>query len=116
MTPMETDRCVAIAAGTSEGANSHQSASSSGRGGSRTTLPAGVAATPHLGSDSARRLSKGQILSGYKAQLHEYRVLKDELAPWTQAFAAKHGRKPRISDVERTGAVQRQHHCSAVLM
>jgi hypothetical protein len=71
--------------------------------GSGATLPPALGAAPHLGSGGARRLSKGQILSGYKAQLHEYRVLKDELAPWTQAFAAKHGRKPRVVDVERTG-------------
>ena len=102
---------LSMVAGASERVNSHQSASVSGHGGPRATLPAGIAAAPHLGSDSARRLSKGQILSGYKAQLFEYRVLKDELAPWTQAFAAKHGRKPRISDVERTGAVAAQTWC-----
>lgn len=105
---------MSVVAGASERVDSHQHASGSGRGAPRATLAAGVSAAPHLGSDSARRLSKGQILSGYKAQLHEYRVLKDELAPWTQAFAAKHGRKPRISDVERTGAGQRQHCVSAI--
>ena len=95
------------AVGTSERAASQNGAGTNGRVG--TTLPPALGAAPHLGSNGARRLSKGQILSGYKAQLHEYRVLKDELAPWTQAFAAKHGRKPRIVDVERTGTQQNLH-------
>ena len=93
-------------AGVSDRAASQDGASTSGRAagaGTGLSLPPALGAAPHLGTGSARKLSKGQILSGYKAQLHEYRVLKDELAPWTQAFAAKHGRKPRISDVERTG-------------
>ena len=29
--------------------------------------------------------------------------LQEELSPWTAAFTAQHGRKPRLSDVERTG-------------
>lgn len=44
-----------------------------GGGGSSGRIPAGIASGGHLGSGSGRRLSKGQILNGYKAQLHEYR-------------------------------------------
>lgn len=47
--------------------------------------------------------SKAQIMAAYKAQLREYRLLQEELGPWTQAFKAQHGRKPCLSDVERTG-------------
>lgn len=71
------------------------------RGGTR--LPAGLVGMGHLGSSNSRRMSKGQILNGFKAQLHEYRVLQEELEPWTKAFTAQHGRKPRLMDVERTG-------------
>ena len=37
------------------------------------------------------------------ASLHEFRALQAELAPWTAAFAASHGRKPGVADVEATG-------------
>lgn len=40
----------------------------------------------------------------YRAALQEYRALQEELTPWTQAFEERHGRKPRLVDVERTGA------------
>ena len=42
-------------------------------------------------------------MQSYVAQLREFRGLQEELAPWTQAFSAKHGRKPCIADVEATG-------------
>ena len=47
--------------------------------------------------------SKGQIMDEYMAMLREYRALKEELTPWTTAFAGQFGRKPRLADVERTG-------------
>lgn len=39
-----------------------------------------------------------------QAELREYRALQGELAPWTSAFLNKHARKPRLADVEGTGA------------
>lgn len=42
-------------------------------------------------------------MTAYKAELREYRLLQEELGPWTQAFKAQHGRKPGLLDVERTG-------------
>lgn len=44
-----------------------------------------------------------QVLATYRNQLREYRALQEELTPWTEAFTQRHGRKPRLIDVERTG-------------
>ncbi|DBA82176.1 TPA: hypothetical protein ACH3X1_007163 [Trebouxia sp. C0004] len=54
-------------------------------------------------SSQGKSLTKTQIMTAYKAELREYRLLQEELGPWTQAFKAQHGRKPGLSDVERTG-------------
>ena len=43
------------------------------------------------------------MLATYRNQLREYRALQEELTPWTHAFQERHGRKPRLSDVEHTG-------------
>lgn len=43
------------------------------------------------------------MLATYRNQLREYRALQEELTPWTQAFQQRHGRKPRLADVEHTG-------------
>ena len=47
-------------------------------------------------------------MTAYKAELREYRLLQEELGPWTQAFKAQHGRKPNLADVERTGTPSSQ--------
>lgn len=52
---------------------------------------------------SVRRQATSQILGEFKAELREYRSLQDELSPWSEAFVNRHGRKPTMSDVERTG-------------
>eukprot|EP00887_Chlorella_sp_A99_P006122 scaffold22.g6122.t1 len=44
-----------------------------------------------------------QAIAAFKAQLREYRALQEELSPWTRAFVNKHGRKPALVDVQRTG-------------
>ena len=49
-------------------------------------------------------ICKLQVLATYRNQLREYRALQEELTPWTQAFQQRHGRKPRLVDVEHTGA------------
>ena len=90
------------------GSSSSSSSSGDDSGGaSSRRIPASIAGSGLSGISSSgsksRRLSKGQILNGYKEQLHEYRALKEELGPWTIAFAEKHNRKPRLVDVERTG-------------
>lgn len=54
-------------------------------------------------SPPGKPATKAQIMAAYKSQLREYRLLQEELGPWTQAFKAQHGRKPCLSDVERTG-------------
>lgn len=54
-------------------------------------------------SSQGKSLTKTQIMTAYKAELREYRLLQEELGPWTQAFKAQHGRKPGLLDVERTG-------------
>jgi hypothetical protein len=43
------------------------------------------------------------VLATYRNQLREYRALQEELTPWTHAFQQRHGRKPRLADVEHTG-------------
>lgn len=55
-----------------------------------------------------KSLTKSQIMTAYKAELREYRLLQEELGPWTQAFKAQHGRKPTLADVERTGDLNKQ--------
>ncbi|KAL3157116.1 hypothetical protein ABBQ38_001361 [Trebouxia sp. C0009 RCD-2024] len=50
-----------------------------------------------------KSMTKSQIMTAYKAELREYRLLQEELGPWTQAFKAQHARKPTLADVERTG-------------
>lgn len=54
-------------------------------------------------NSQGKSLTKTQIMTAYKAELREYRLLQEELGPWTQAFKAQHGRKPGLLDVERTG-------------
>jgi DNA-directed RNA polymerase subunit F len=53
--------------------------------------------------NSAKRQATAQVLGEFKAELREYRALQDELSPWNDAFINRHGRKPSMSDVERTG-------------
>lgn len=53
--------------------------------------------------NSVRRQATSQILGEFKTELREYRSLQDELSPWSEAFVNRHGRKPTMSDVERTG-------------
>ena len=43
-----------------------------------------------------------QVLESFQVLLHEFRSLQQELGPWTAAFQEQHGRKPRLTDVERT--------------
>lgn len=52
---------------------------------------------------SAKRQATSQVLDEFKAELREYRALQDELSPWNDAFVNRHGRKPSMADVERTG-------------
>jgi len=54
-------------------------------------------------ANSAKRLATSQVLGEFKAELREYRALQDELSPWNDAFINRHGRKPSMGDVERTG-------------
>ncbi|CAL8461828.1 g1359 [Coccomyxa elongata] len=55
-----------------------------------------------LGSGSSGRLMDSTVLSTYKSELREFRALQEELEPWTEAFKAKHARKPCLADVEST--------------
>ena len=48
--------------------------------------------------------TKTRVTRDAQAELREYRALQGELAPWTSAFLNKHARKPRLADVEGTGA------------
>lgn len=60
-------------------------------------------------TSKARKKPSGQsspndvVVQGFVAQLREFRALQQELAPWTDKFKAKHGRRPRFEDVENTG-------------
>ena len=54
-------------------------------------------------TQSAKRQATSQVLGEFKAELREYRALQDELSPWNDAFINRHGRKPSMGDVERTG-------------
>lgn len=54
-------------------------------------------------ADTGKRQSKSAFLNSFKAELREYRALQDELSPWVGAFEEKHGRKPSLADVQRTG-------------
>ena len=45
------------------------------------------------------------MLESFQVLLHEFRSLQQELGPWTTAFQEQHARRPRLADVERTGAV-----------
>ena len=54
-------------------------------------------------SSQGSSLTRTQIMTAYKAQLHEYRALQEELGPWTKAFKDQHGCKPGLKDVEQTG-------------
>ena len=56
-------------------------------------------------SSQGSSLTRTQIMTAYKAELHEYRALQEELGPWTTAFKDQHGRKPGLKDVEQTGIV-----------
>ncbi|KAK9812292.1 hypothetical protein WJX73_010370 [Symbiochloris irregularis] len=47
--------------------------------------------------------SRAQVLDGFQGLLHEFRSLQQELGPWTAAFQEQHARKPRMTDVEKTG-------------
>lgn len=49
------------------------------------------------------RLKTDKILDAFKTELREYRALQEELSPWTKAFQERHGRKPTMLDVQRTG-------------
>ena len=62
-----------------------------------------------LGCGLARHLSRRPSERGgcAQAELREFRALQGELAPWTAAFRDKHARKPRLADVEGTGAARR---------
>lgn len=58
-----------------------------------------------LCSFDTHQSSLEQVLATYRNQLREYRALQEELTPWTHAFQERHGRKPRLIDVEHTGAL-----------
>ncbi|KAK9819607.1 hypothetical protein WJX72_000222 [[Myrmecia] bisecta] len=81
----------------------HMESSAEAGGSDDGRLPGHAFGTGGPGSAGAARLTRAQVLSGYKAQLREYRALQEELSPWTAAFKAQHDRKPRLSDVECTG-------------
>ena len=53
--------------------------------------------------NSAYKQATSQVLGEFKAELREYRALQEELSPWTDAYVNRHGKKPSMSDVERTG-------------
>jgi len=53
--------------------------------------------------NSAYKQATSQVLGEFKAELREYRALQEELSPWTEAYVNRHGTKPSMSDVERTG-------------
>lgn len=72
-----------------------------GAGGVAVPLRAGVLSREARSPKSQRQ----QILNAFKAELREYRCLKEELLPWTQAFEESHGRKPNVCDVQNTGIV-----------
>lgn len=48
-------------------------------------------------------MMSSQVLDGFQGLLHEFRSLQQELGPWTAAFQEQHARKPRMTDVEKTG-------------
>lgn len=64
---------------------------------------AGVSSSGLKGVKGSRPATRTQVLATYRNQLREYRALQEELTHWTEAFAQRHGRKPRLIDVERTG-------------
>ncbi len=64
-----------------------------------------------LENGSSGRLMDSTVLSTYKSELREFRALQEELEPWTEAFKAKHARKPCLVDVESTRAPQPTTHC-----
>ena len=73
---------------------------------SRTGLPRrrrGMVQCLSSRSSQPKALTKSQIMTAYKAELREYRLIQEELAPWTKAFQAQHLRKPTLADVESTG-------------
>ena len=49
-----------------------------------------------------RQATNEAVVEEFVGQLRQFRALQQELAPWTEAFRAQHGRKPRLEDVERT--------------
>ena len=67
-------------------------------GGSRAVAAAAAAMPPPRGAGG-----QPAAVAAFRAQLREYRALQEELSPWTKAFVGKHGRKPTLVDVQRTG-------------
>ena len=63
-------------------------------------------ATPHTRAKKklAHRPARNEaVVEEFVGQLRQFRALQQELAPWTEAFRARTGRKPRVEDVELTG-------------
>lgn len=69
---------------------------------SPSSLPS-LAAGPRVLGTSSKKKAKSNILNAFKSELREYRSLQEELSPWTNAFVERHGRKPTMLDVQRTG-------------
>ena len=64
---------------------------------------AAMPAMPRRQINSAKKQASSQVLGEFKAELREYRALQDEISPWNEAYVERHGRKPTMADVERTG-------------
>lgn len=64
---------------------------------------AAMPAMPRRQMNNAKKQASSQVLGEFKAELREYRALQDEISPWNEAFVDRHGRKPTMADVERTG-------------
>lgn len=70
---------------------------------SESSQDAAVPAMHRRQINSAKKQASSQVLGEFKAELREYRALQDEISPWNEAFVDRHGRKPTMADVERTG-------------
>lgn len=70
---------------------------------SDSSQDATMPAMPRGQVNGAKKQASSQVLGEFKAELREYRALQDEISPWNEAFVDRHGRKPTMTDVERTG-------------
>jgi hypothetical protein len=87
---------------------SSSSSAGEGEGAGGDGAAARPARPPPLGvlpaaAGGPRRAAKSQFLGAFKAELREYRALQQELSPWNEAFVERHGRRPTMVDVQRTG-------------